>query len=233
MGDTASPNVSNTETENAPVSPSTLKKSKSKTTTGAKRVVKKTEAKKPMRPKTSEMVFNAIKELNERKGSSLQAIKKQIAATHKVDTDKLALFIRKYLKSAVVSGELTQTKGNGASGSFKIPQPEKKTLTKSSSTVIKKKVVKKDSKAATSPKKLVKAAKKTPTDKKKAVKTTTKKEKTPAAQKSVKSKVTKTLKTAPKEKKSAKKLPTVKKAKSPKVKKIPASKSKKASPKKK
>lgn len=81
--------------------------------------VKKAKA-KPTHPKTSEMVNNAIKELKERSGSSLQAIKKYIAAQYKVDAEKLAPFIRKYLKSAVESGALIQTKGQGASGSFKL-----------------------------------------------------------------------------------------------------------------
>lgn len=75
---------------------------------------------KPTHPKTSEMVNNAIKEMKERSGSSLQAIKKYIAAQYKVDAEKLAPFIRKYLKSAVESGALIQTKGKGASGSFKL-----------------------------------------------------------------------------------------------------------------
>ncbi|KAJ8727790.1 hypothetical protein PYW07_001909 [Mythimna separata] len=43
-----------------------------------------------------------------------------IAAQYKVDAEKLAPFIRKYLKSAVESGALIQTKGKGASGSFKL-----------------------------------------------------------------------------------------------------------------
>jgi hypothetical protein len=66
------------------------------------------------------MVANAIKSLKERGGSSLQAIKKYIAANYKVDSEKLSPFIKKYLKAAVVSGELVQTKGKGASGSFKL-----------------------------------------------------------------------------------------------------------------
>ncbi|CAK1597163.1 unnamed protein product [Parnassius mnemosyne] len=51
---------------------------------------------KPTHPKTSEMVTSAIKELKERSGSSLQAIKKYIAAQYKVDAEKLAPFIRKF-----------------------------------------------------------------------------------------------------------------------------------------
>ncbi|KAG8291291.1 hypothetical protein J6590_063924 [Homalodisca vitripennis] len=59
---------------------------------------------KPAHPPTSDMVNAAIKSLKERGGSSLQAIKKYIAANYKVDAEKLAPFIRKYLKSAVASG---------------------------------------------------------------------------------------------------------------------------------
>jgi hypothetical protein len=75
---------------------------------------------KPVHPRTSEMVANAISSLKERGGSSLQAIKKYIAANYKVDSEKLSPFIKKYLKTAVASGELVQTKGKGASGSFKL-----------------------------------------------------------------------------------------------------------------
>ena len=71
---------------------------------------------KPVHPRTSEMVVNAIKSLKERGGSSLQAIKKYIAANYKVDSEKLSPFIKKYLKTAVASGELVQTKGKGYMG---------------------------------------------------------------------------------------------------------------------
>ncbi|XP_033223081.1 histone H1-like [Belonocnema kinseyi] len=81
---------------------------------------------KPSHPSTADMVNAAIKELKERNGSSLQAIKKYIAVTYKVDTDKLAPFIRKYLKSAVASGKLVQRKGKGASGSFKLAVKDSK-----------------------------------------------------------------------------------------------------------
>jgi hypothetical protein len=76
------------------------------------------------------MVGNAIKSLKERGGSSLQAIKKYIAANYKVDSEKLSPFIKKYLKTAVASGELVQTKGKGASGSFRLAaaKPEKETV---------------------------------------------------------------------------------------------------------
>ena len=75
---------------------------------------------KPTHPKTSVMVVAAIKALKERNGSSLPAIKKYIAANYKVDTVKLAPFIKKALKSLVEKKVLIQTKGKGASGSFKV-----------------------------------------------------------------------------------------------------------------
>uniref|UniRef100_A0A1A9ZPV1 H15 domain-containing protein n=1 Tax=Glossina pallidipes TaxID=7398 RepID=A0A1A9ZPV1_GLOPL len=58
--------------------------------------------------------------LVERGGSSLLAIKKYINGTYKCDSQKLAPFIKKYLKTSVASGKLIQTKGKGASGSFKL-----------------------------------------------------------------------------------------------------------------
>ena len=89
---------------------------------------------KPTHPPTSEMVTNAIKGLKERGGSSLQAIKKYIAANYKVDAEKVAPFIKKYLKSAVISGTLVQTKGKGASGSFKLAASSSSAQSKQSSS---------------------------------------------------------------------------------------------------
>ncbi|XP_059220366.1 histone H1-like, partial [Stomoxys calcitrans] len=78
------------------------------------------------------MVDAAIKTLKERGGSSLPVIKKYFASTYKVDAVKLAPFIKKYLKSAVASGKLIQTKGKGASGSFKLsPSASKEPKAKS------------------------------------------------------------------------------------------------------
>lgn len=105
-------------TPSAPAQVGTPKKSSAAAASKKPRV-------KPSHPKTSEMVLAAVKNLKERGGSSLQAIKKYISANYKVDADKLAPFIKKYLKSAVTSGSLVQTKGKGASGSFKLPTAEK------------------------------------------------------------------------------------------------------------
>ncbi|XP_011506312.1 PREDICTED: histone H1-like [Ceratosolen solmsi marchali] len=86
----------------------------------AKTAAAKKPRAKPSHPPTSDMVEAAIKALKERGGSSLQAIKKYIAATYKVDAEKHSPFIKKYLKSAVASKDLVQVKGKGASGSFKL-----------------------------------------------------------------------------------------------------------------
>ncbi|XP_055645303.1 histone H1-like [Toxorhynchites rutilus septentrionalis] len=90
----------------------------------------KGEGKKPKKsathPPVNEMVLAAIKTLKERNGSSLQAIKKYIGANYKCDVAKLSTFIKKSLKSGVEKGNLVQTKGSGASGSFKIKSKDKK-----------------------------------------------------------------------------------------------------------
>ncbi|XP_014258880.1 histone H1C-like [Cimex lectularius] len=78
----------------------------------------------PSHPPTSQMVDSAIKNLNEKGGSSLRAVRKYIAAQYKVDTSK-STHIKKYLKSAVASGKLVQTKGTGVTGSFKFPSKDK------------------------------------------------------------------------------------------------------------
>lgn len=94
------------------------------------KAVKKPSA-APTHPPTQQMVDASIKNLKERGGSSLLAIKKYISATYKCDSQKLAPFIKKYLKTAVASGKLIQTKGKGASGSFKLsPSAAKEPKTK-------------------------------------------------------------------------------------------------------
>lgn len=134
-------------------------------------------AKKPKKvadhPPVSTMVMSAISGLKERKGSSLAAIKKYIAANNKVDVAKLAPFIRRFLKKAVADGKLVQPKGTGASGSFKmgakpkeekpkkVKKPAKKPASKKEKKAKKPKTPKKPKakKATKSPKKPTKAKK--------------------------------------------------------------------------
>lgn len=160
---------------------------------------------KPAHPPTVEMVQGAIKGLKERGGSSLIAIKKYIAANYKVDVEKLAPFIKRALKSGVTSGSLVQTKGKGATGSFKLSaatlkdkpkkaavkkvakSPAKKATKKPAKKPAAKKAAKspaKAKKAAKSPAKAKKPAAKKPSKAKKTAKSPAKKPKAPKAKKS-------------------------------------------------
>jgi histone H1/5 len=165
---------------------------------GEKKVAK---AKKPAdHPVYAEMIVTAITTLKERNGSSGIAIKKYIKANYKVK-DNADVFIRGGLKKGVEKGTLTQVKGNGASGSFKVTKVEK-------------------------PKKVKKTPKK-PAAKKPAAKKVTKK---PAAKKAAPKKKAAAKKPAAK-KATPKKKPAAPKKKTPAkkpAKKTPAKKSGKA-----
>ena len=173
-----------------------------KTAVKAKKPVKKAE-----HPPVASMVDAAITSLKDRKGSSLAAIKKYIAANYKVDIAKLAPFVRRYLKKAVADGKLNQVKGSGASGSFKLAKvvaekKEKKPAAKKPAA--KKPAAKKPAaKKPTTKKTPKKAAKKatTPKKEKKAKKPASSKPKKPKAKTATKS-PKKTTK--PKAKKAAK-----------------------------
>lgn len=109
---------------------------------------------KPSHPPTAQLVNAAIRALKERSGSSLQAIKKYIAENNKVDADKLSPFIKRYLRKATASGKLVQTKGHGASGSFKLSaaskvEKKKKPAKKPKAAKPKSKVAKKSAKPRT------------------------------------------------------------------------------------
>ena len=134
-------------------------------TPAPKKAAPKKPKTKPAHPKTSDMVMQAVKATKDRKGSSLAAIKKSIAANNKVDVDKkLSLFIRKFLKKAVADGLLIQVKGTGATGSFKLPAAEKSKKAKPAAAAAPKKakVSAKKAKATTPKKPKAKKATKTP-----------------------------------------------------------------------
>ena len=169
-------------------------------------------AKKPSKPKApaahppvQQMVHAAIAALKERRGSSLAAIKKYIAANYKVDIVRLAPFIRKCLKKGVTDGKLVQVKGTGASGSFRLSPAAKKEPKKPKA---KKPKVKKPTK----PKKAKKPKAKKPKAKKAATPKKAKKPKTPKAKKPAAKKpaTKKPAAKKPKAKKPAAKKPTKK-----------------------
>ena len=75
----------------------------------------------PDHPKYSKMVAAAIAALKERNGSSRQAIYKFVKSNYNVG-ENCEFQIKAALKRGVTSGTLVQTKGTGASGSFKVPK---------------------------------------------------------------------------------------------------------------
>ena len=100
---------------------------------------KKKVAAKPKKPaahpKYSEMVGKAIAALKERGGSSRQAILKYIMANFNVgkDAKTVNVHLKLSLRAGVNNKSLKQSKGTGASGSFKIGEvvkPKKKLAAK-------------------------------------------------------------------------------------------------------
>ena len=134
------------------------------------------KAKKPAKPSThpkfSEMIVAAVTALKEKKGSSIQAIKKYILANYKVEDKAVATFVKGNLKRMVDSGALKQVKGTGASGSFKLAEkpkavkkPAAKKATKSPKKAAKKPAAKKTATKKPAAKKAAKPAKKAPAKK--------------------------------------------------------------------
>ena len=163
---------------------------------------KKTATKKPAdHPTFAVMIAAAIAELKERKGSSRQAIEKYIAANYKVGP-KYTGPLKQALKKGVEKGTFIQTKGVGASGSFRIAKPEP----------VKKPAVKKPAAKKTAAKKVTKKA---PAKKAPAKKTATKK---PAAKKAATKKAPAKKTASPKKKAPAKKTGKVTKKAAPKKK---------------
>merc|ERR1711972_1217411 len=108
---------------------------------------KAAKPKKPAtHPKTSVMIVAAVKDLKNRKGSSLAAIKKHIAANNKVDIAKLNPFIKKGIKSLVEKKVLIQVKGSFKLGKEEKPKKKKVVKKKPAKKTAKKKTAKKTAK---------------------------------------------------------------------------------------
>ncbi|XP_064595816.1 late histone H1-like [Liolophura sinensis] len=165
------------------------------------------------------MVVAALKDMKERGGSSRSKILKYIVTNYKVGDEKTVnTHLKLALKSGVKSGMLKQTKGTGATGSFKLGEVAKKAPANPKKPAVKKPAAKKPAtKKTKSPKKVTKkpAAKKTKSPTKKV----TKKTKSPkkVAKKPASKKPTKSPKKAatkkPEAKKPAAKKPAAKKTK--------------------
>ena len=141
----------------------------------AKTPKKKAAPKKPAEhPKYAEMIAAAVAALKERTGSSRQAILKYIQANYKVGDNPTAINARlkTALKAGVKAGTLKQSKGAGASGSFKLGEKKKEAKKpKAKKPKSPKKAKKPAKKAAKSPvKKAAKPKKATKSPAKKAAK---------------------------------------------------------------
>lgn len=107
-------------------------------------------------PKYSDMIKSALKSLNERSGSSRAAILKYVLAHYTLDPVQANQHLKLALKNGVKNKHFKQTKGNGASGSFKLAEGAK---------VAKKKKATKTKKASTKSSKGTSGTKKRPRSK--------------------------------------------------------------------
>ncbi|NXF56243.1 H101 protein, partial [Oceanites oceanicus] len=131
---------------------------------GAKAAAKKpkkaaggSKARKPAGPSVTELITKAVSASKERKGLSLAALKKALAAGG-YDVEKNNSRIKLGLKSLVSKGTLVQTKGTGASGSFRLNKKpgevkEKAPKKRAAAAKPKKPAAKKPASAAKKPKK--------------------------------------------------------------------------------
>ncbi|MBN3273979.1 H1 protein, partial [Polyodon spathula] len=181
------------------------------------RTTKKKTAAKPKKagPGVSDLIIKAVSASKERSGVSLAALKKTLAAGG-YDVEKNNSRVNTAVKSLVSKETLLQTKGVGASGSFKL----NKKVAEAKDKAVKKKTAPKPKKPAVKKAAPKKAPAKKPATKKAATKSP-KKAKKPAAKKA-----------ATKSPKKAKKPAAKKPAKSPKKAAKPqAAKTKRAAPK--
>ena len=134
------------------------------------------EKKKAPRPKKegptiSELVLKAVSASKDRNGLSFVALKKELG-TQGVDVEHNTVYIKRSVRHLLEKGTLIQTKGHGASGSFKVNKaavvkPKKEVKKPAAAAAAKK------PKAAAAPKKVKKpaaAAKKATASPKKAAK---------------------------------------------------------------
>ncbi|XP_048377332.1 histone H1.0-like [Stegostoma tigrinum] len=170
----------------------------------------KAAKKTPDHPKYTDMIVSAIQALNSRSGVSRQAIQKYISSKYKVG-DNANLQIKLALKKLVYNQVVKQTKGLGASGSFRLAKSEepKKAVKKvakapkKSPAARKAPVARKAAKPATKVKKAKVEKKKAKTPKKKAA-TPKKTKKAKPAKAKARTKVKKTSVQKPKGKKAKK-----------------------------
>uniref|UniRef100_A0A8C8R5S2 H15 domain-containing protein n=1 Tax=Pelusios castaneus TaxID=367368 RepID=A0A8C8R5S2_9SAUR len=151
--------------ETAPVAAPAVSAPGAKTSTKKpKKAPASSKARKPSGPSVTELISKAVSASKERRGLSLAALKKVLAAGG-YDVEKNNSRIKLGLKSLVSKGILVQTKGTGASGSFKLNKKpgeiKEKAPKKKAAAKPKKPAAKKPASAAKKPKKAA-AVKKSP-----------------------------------------------------------------------
>ena len=128
-----------------------------KSPTKKKAAGSKSAAKKPAldHPSYSEMVKAALTNLKERGGSSRQAVLKYIVKNFKVGTDENVVntHLKMALRAGVKNSSLKQSKGSGATGSFRLGEEAKKKAAKKPA-----KAKKSPAKAAKKPAKVAKSS---------------------------------------------------------------------------
>ncbi|VDK53538.1 unnamed protein product [Anisakis simplex] len=128
-------------------------KSPSKKVTSPSKLKKSSSKLSSSHPTYSAMVKSAVAALKEPKGSSRAAILKYIVQHYKVGENipKVNAHLRQALKKGAMSGVLKQTKGTGASGSFRLgDKAVKKTVKRVKKSPTKKVATKKPGAAAMS-----------------------------------------------------------------------------------
>ncbi|NXG18794.1 H110 protein, partial [Grallaria varia] len=168
---------------------------------------------KPTGPSVTELITKAVSASKERKGLSLAALKKALAAGG-YDVEKNNSRIKLGLKSLVSKGTLVQTRGIGASGSFRLSKkagegkgkapkkrapaakPKKPEAKKPASAAKRAVAAKKSPKKAKKP--AASAAKKVAKSHKKVMEAAKPKKTVPAAKKSIKVKAVKPKAATPK-----------------------------------
>ena len=92
-----------------------------------------TGSKPKTHPPVAEMVMDAVQALKDRRGCSLSAVKKYIAANYKVDMERQSIFVRRYVRRQIDNGTFSLVKGTSTTGSFKLADPaDKKKVVKKS-----------------------------------------------------------------------------------------------------
>ncbi|ROT74569.1 heterochromatin protein 1-binding protein 3 [Penaeus vannamei] len=71
-------------------------------------------------PSFSDLVFEAFKALDNRKGSTLQAVRKYLKENNGVDPQKKAVYINKTIRRFLEDGTLQHLIGSGVKGTFKL-----------------------------------------------------------------------------------------------------------------